>query len=69
MIVINKIKNDTVPGDDDVVAELIKYRGSTTVEAMYKLIVMVWDTEIMPEGWTTGIICPIFLKKKKKVTN
>jgi hypothetical protein len=60
--VINKMKNNRAPGDDDVIAELIKYGVSTIVEAIYKLIVMVWENEIMPEGWKTGIMCPIFKK-------
>jgi hypothetical protein len=50
------------PGEDDVVAELIKYGGPTIVKAIYKLIVMVWEKEIMPECLKTGIICPIFKK-------
>ncbi|GFG39863.1 hypothetical protein Cfor_08843 [Coptotermes formosanus] len=53
------MKSNTAPGEDDVVAELIKY-GRTP--PMFKLITMVWEKEIMPEGWKTGIICPIIKK-------
>ena len=57
------MRNNKAPGEDDVLAELIKYGGPTIVEATYKLTVMVWEKGIMPECWKTGIICPIFKKK------
>jgi hypothetical protein len=65
--VINKIRNNRTPGEDDVVAELIKYGGPTIKETMYKLIVMVWENEIMPECWKTGLKCPFFKKGDKLV--
>lgn len=45
----SSMMRNRAPGEDDVVAELIKYGRPTKVEAMYKVIVMVWEKKIMPE--------------------
>jgi hypothetical protein len=57
--VTNKMRSNRPPGEDDVVAELIKYGGPILVGAMYKFIAMFWEKEVMPVCWRTSIICPI----------
>jgi sorting nexin-29 len=64
---VRKIKNNRAPGEDNVVAEFIKYGGTDITDAIHKLINIIWELECMPECWKTGIICPILKKEDKLV--
>jgi len=61
---IQRMENNTVPGEETIVAELIKYGGDGIV-AFHELIKLIWTTENMPQEWDTGIICPIYKKGDK----
>ncbi|KAI5708261.1 hypothetical protein M8J77_019306 [Diaphorina citri] len=63
--VIRKMKNNKAPGEDDIVAELIKYGGSSVEHAIHDIIKRVWIDEIMPDSWNVGVICPIHKKGDK----
>jgi sorting nexin-29 len=54
-----------VPGEDNTAADLIKYGGKELLDAVYKLIRTIWETERMPESLKLGIICPIYKKGDK----
>jgi sorting nexin-29 len=42
------------------VVELFKNDGWSLLEALHKIIVFIWQKEIMPKEWNTGLICSIF---------
>jgi hypothetical protein len=62
---VQKLKNNKAPGEDNIIADLIKYGGKAVIEAVHKLITLTWDTEQIPDNWRMGIICPIFKKGDK----
>lgn len=59
---INKLKNNKAPGEDHIVAELVKNSGEAVKNEVWKLINIIWEKQQMPEEWNTAIICPIFKK-------
>uniref|UniRef100_A0A8D8WWJ8 Craniofacial development protein 2 n=1 Tax=Cacopsylla melanoneura TaxID=428564 RepID=A0A8D8WWJ8_9HEMI len=59
---IQRMKNNRAPGEDGIVAELLKYGGDTVASALTEIIQEVWRTEKMPSSWSTGIICAIHKK-------
>jgi hypothetical protein len=60
--VIKKLKCNKAPGEDEIVAEMIKYGGCSLEAVIHKIIVRIWEEEIMPECWKLSLICPIFKK-------
>jgi hypothetical protein len=62
---IRKMKNNRSPGEDSIVAELIKCGGKELIIKIHELINNIWRNEVMPEKWKTGIICPIHKKGDK----
>jgi hypothetical protein len=53
--IIKKLKNNKSPGENNVVAELLKNGGNAIKDE-------IWETEVMPGEWNTAILCPIFKK-------
>jgi hypothetical protein len=57
-----RLKNNKAPGENSIVAELLKKGGTMLVSKIAEVIKTVWKTETIPEEWKTAIICPIFKK-------
>jgi hypothetical protein len=67
---IRKLKMGKAPGEDGVLTDILKTaadavnnsklrRGNTVVDAMVLLFNFVFDKEVWPERWGTGIIFPL----------
>jgi len=63
------MRNNRAPEEDTIVVELIKYGGEGVMDAVHRLIKLIWTTEIMPQELNTGIICPIHKKRDKLECN
>ena len=68
-LAIEKLKSHKSPGIDQIPAELIKAGGSTNRCAIYKLIIAIWNKEVLPGEWKESIIVPIHKKGDKTDCN
>ncbi|KAJ4435216.1 hypothetical protein ANN_23794 [Periplaneta americana] len=64
-IAIENLKNYKSPGIDQIPAELIQEGGNALYSEIYKLVLAIWEKEIVPEQWKESIIAPIFKKGDK----
>jgi hypothetical protein len=64
-MIIKKLKRHKSPGIDQILAELIKARGRTTLSEIYKLIYSIWNKEALPELWKKSITVPVYKKGDK----
>jgi len=60
--IINKLKSNKAEGTNNIIPELIKHGGRTLKQRIYKLIIIIWETEQLPNQWNEGIICPLYKK-------
>jgi hypothetical protein len=59
-LAIEKLKSHKSPGIVQIPAELIKTGGRTIHCAIHKLIISIWNKEVLPEEWKESIIVPIY---------
>ncbi|KAJ4452301.1 hypothetical protein ANN_03821 [Periplaneta americana] len=64
-IAIENLKKYKSLGIDQIPAELIQEGGSALYSEIYKLVLAIWEEEIVPEQWKESIIVPIFKKGDK----
>jgi sorting nexin-29 len=59
------LKINKAPGEDNIIAELIKNASQELKKRLYTLISEIWRQEKMPDDWKIGLIVPIFKKGDK----
>jgi len=64
--VINSLKNNKSPGEDNINSDLIKLAGNHLATELHKLIYNIWTIEKIPTDWNMAIICPIFRRETQK---
>lgn len=60
---INNLKNNKTPGENNIVAELLKKGGMKIKRKIKEIILTIWDTIIFLENWNTAVIYPILKKR------
>jgi len=56
----NELKQNKAAGSENIPPELLKNGGRTLKQKLYKLILMIWNNEQVPQQWKEGIICPVY---------
>ena len=56
--VLNKIKKNKSPGQDEIPIELLTAAGNSTT-ILHRLCVLIWKTEKWPEDWSKTIYVPL----------
>ena len=51
---IQKLKNNEAPGLDGIVAELRKLATTEVISSLHRLLLKIWDDEVVPEDWCKG---------------
>ncbi|KAL1457148.1 hypothetical protein WDU94_001809 [Cyamophila willieti] len=67
--IIKSLKNNKASGEDGIVAELWKYADNFSIQWLQKIIEDIWNSEILPEDWSTAVIHPIHKKGDKSDPN
>jgi hypothetical protein len=60
--IIDKLESNKAGGTDNIISELIKQGRRTLKQRIYKLIIMIWEKEQLPNQLNEGIICPLYKK-------
>lgn len=60
--IVNTLKNNKTPGEDNINSELLKIGGKDILKTIQYLIAEVWRSEWIKNDWKMAIICPIFKK-------
>ena len=61
---LKRLKNNKVPGSDNIKNELLKNLGGKGKLVLLALINRTWGEGYLPSSWRTAIICPILKKDK-----
>jgi hypothetical protein len=59
---INKLKNNKAPGEDEVTGEWLKCAGREMQERLAGLLLSMWQAERIPDRWKEGIVIPLHKK-------
>ena len=64
---VQRLKNGRSPGEDEIVAEMLKAGGEATAEWLFDIIRGVWRTRTVPVEWKRSVLIPIHKKNDRKV--
>ncbi|XP_068233380.1 uncharacterized protein [Palaemon carinicauda] len=64
---IKVLKNNKVGGIDGVNAELIKHEGQRLHGEIIKIVLNIWNEDIMPVIWEEGVMVPNHKKSDRTV--
>ena len=65
-LAIEKLKSRKSPGIAQIPAELIKAGGKTIHSKIHKLVISIWNKEVLPEEWKESIIVSVYKKGDKR---
>lgn len=64
--IIQTLKNNKAPGEDSIIAELWKNAGDKTINILTDIIRDIWETEHLPNDWTSALIHPLHKRETKR---
>ena len=53
---IQNLNNGKAAGEDQVTAEMLKAENQTIPKVLQRIFAQIWESEILPEEWKTGLI-------------
>jgi hypothetical protein len=62
---ICNLKTNKAPGEDDIIAELIRNTSRELKKRCHVLVCEIWRDEKMPDNWKMRLIVPLFKKGDK----
>ena len=61
-----KFKNRKTGGKDEVTGEMVKGGSDMTMDWIWRLCNMVFESSIAPEDWESAVIVPLYKGKGKR---
>ena len=62
---VGKLRNGKVAGQDEVVAELLKYGGEVVIDWLTEVIQQVWRSGKIPQEWKDATLIPVHKKRAR----
>ena len=59
---LTQLKNAKAPGVDNIPPEALKEGGPCTVEALHRILNLVWEKEEIPDDWKRGLLVKLTKK-------
>jgi hypothetical protein len=63
---VQKLRNQKSPRSDGILNELLKYRGPKLLEQLTKLLIRIFEEQMIPEEWRMSTLITLFKKGDKR---